>query len=87
MLDGRTIGQSTSAVGSARSAVRSGGAKRGRKAGGGQAYCWGCLGEILDRAGIAELVRDFRAGQEDLWKVAWLLLTTEVWMRTFQVMV
>lgn len=45
------------------------------------------LGEILDRAGIAELVRDFRAGQEDLWKVAWLLLTTEVWMRTFRVTV
>ncbi len=45
------------------------------------------LGEILDRAGIAELVRDFRAGQEELWKVAWLLLTTEVWMRTFRVTV
>jgi asparagine synthase (glutamine-hydrolysing) len=44
-------------------------------------------GEIFDRAGIAELIADLRAGQHDLWKVAWLLLTTELWMRTFDVTV
>jgi len=42
-------------------------------------------GEILDLAGIAGLVRDFRAGQEDLWKVLWLVLAVEVWMREFRV--
>jgi asparagine synthase (glutamine-hydrolysing) len=44
-------------------------------------------GEIFDRAGIQGLVRDLRNGDEDLWKAAWLLLTTEIWMRTFDVSV
>jgi asparagine synthase (glutamine-hydrolysing) len=44
-------------------------------------------GEIFDAKGIAGVLHDLRAGQEDLWKVAWLLLTTELWMRTFKVTV
>jgi asparagine synthase (glutamine-hydrolysing) len=44
-------------------------------------------GEIFDANGIAGVLHDLRAGQEDLWKVAWLLLTTELWMRTFKVTV
>jgi asparagine synthase (glutamine-hydrolysing) len=44
-------------------------------------------GELFDSGAIEALVRDLRTGQEDLWKVAWLLLTTEVWMRTFKVAV
>ena len=44
-------------------------------------------GAIFDEAGMAALIADLRAGQEDLWKVAWLLLTTELWMRTFDVTV
>jgi asparagine synthase (glutamine-hydrolysing) len=42
---------------------------------------------LFDRRGFDGLIRDFRAGQEDLWKVVWLLLTTELWMRTFRVVV
>ena len=42
-------------------------------------------GDLFESQGITGLVRDLRAGQEDLWKVAWLLLTIEVWMRTFKV--
>jgi len=45
-----------------------------------------CAG-VFDAQGIETLVRDLRAGQEELWKVTWLLLTTEIWMRTFQVIV
>ena len=44
-------------------------------------------GEIFDADGIAGVLRDLRAGQDDLWKIAWLLLTTELWMRTFKVTV
>jgi asparagine synthase (glutamine-hydrolysing) len=44
-------------------------------------------GEIFDTKGIAGVLHDLRAGQDDLWKVAWLLLTTELWMRTFKVTV
>ncbi len=44
-------------------------------------------GAFFDRPGILGLVRDLRAGDEALWKVAWLLLTTEIWMRTFDVSV
>jgi hypothetical protein len=43
--------------------------------------------DLFDADGIVSLVRDLRAGQDELWKVAWLLLTTEVWMRTFEVTV
>ena len=43
--------------------------------------------DLFDEDGIVSLVRDLRAGQDDLWKVTWLLLTTEVWMRTFEVTV
>jgi asparagine synthase (glutamine-hydrolysing) len=42
------------------------------------------LAEILDGKGVAGVVRDFRAGQEELWKVVWLLLATELWMRAFR---
>jgi len=44
-------------------------------------------GVLFDARKIAELVHDFRSGQEDLWKMVWLLLTTEIWMRTFKVTV
>jgi len=42
-------------------------------------------GEFFDRDGILHLIRDLRSGQDELWKVVWLLLTTEIWMRTFRV--
>jgi asparagine synthase (glutamine-hydrolysing) len=42
-------------------------------------------GDLFDRRGITQLVSDLRSGEENLWKVAWLLLSTEVWMRTFKV--
>jgi asparagine synthase (glutamine-hydrolysing) len=42
-------------------------------------------GALFEPAAIAALVRDLRAGESDLWKTAWMLLTTEVWMRTFRV--
>jgi asparagine synthase (glutamine-hydrolysing) len=44
-------------------------------------------GELFTNAAIEALVRDLRAGQHELWKIAWLLLSTEVWMRTFKVAV
>ncbi len=43
------------------------------------------LGNVLDAGGIAALVREFRAGHEDLWKVLWMVLATELWARTFKV--
>jgi asparagine synthase (glutamine-hydrolysing) len=43
------------------------------------------LADVVDHAGVVGLIRDLRNGQDDLWKVAWLLLTTELWMRTFRV--
>jgi asparagine synthase (glutamine-hydrolysing) len=43
--------------------------------------------DLFDADGIGSLVRDLRAGQDELWKVTWLLLTTEIWMRTFEVTV
>jgi asparagine synthase (glutamine-hydrolysing) len=45
------------------------------------------IGDLFDAKGIAGVLHDMRAGQDELWKVAWLLLTTELWMRTFKVTV
>ena len=42
---------------------------------------------LFDVNGVRGLVRDFRAGQEDLWKMVWLLLTFELWLRVFRVAV
>lgn len=42
-------------------------------------------GTLFDTRGIARLVADLRAGDESLWKTAWLLLTTELWLRAFRV--
>lgn len=42
-------------------------------------------GDLFDVKSIVKLLQDFREGQTELWKVAWLLLTTEVWMRQFKV--
>jgi asparagine synthase (glutamine-hydrolysing) len=44
-------------------------------------------GQIFDPRGMAEVIADMRAGQHDLWKIVWLLLTTELWMRRFNVSV
>jgi asparagine synthase (glutamine-hydrolysing) len=44
-------------------------------------------GVLFDGKEVRRLVGDFRAGQKDLWKIVWLLLTTEIWMRTFRVTV
>jgi asparagine synthase (glutamine-hydrolysing) len=44
-------------------------------------------GALFDPKSITALVRSLRAGEDDLWKTAWMLLTTEVWMRTFRVTV
>lgn len=42
---------------------------------------------LFDPKAIAEIVSDMRRGAVDLWKVVWMLLTTEVWMRVFEVSV
>jgi asparagine synthase (glutamine-hydrolysing) len=42
---------------------------------------------IFDQDGVRSLVSDLRAGHDELWKVVWLLLTTELWLRTFNVSV
>jgi asparagine synthase (glutamine-hydrolysing) len=44
-------------------------------------------GGIFDAKGMAETVVDFRAGRDELWKIVWLLLATEIWMRAFKVSV
>ncbi|HEU4630574.1 MAG TPA: asparagine synthase (glutamine-hydrolyzing) [Gemmatimonadaceae bacterium] len=44
-------------------------------------------GVLFESSAIAAFVRDLRAGEAELWKVAWMLLATEVWMRTFNVTV
>jgi hypothetical protein len=42
-------------------------------------------GPLFGTNAIAGMVRDFRNGAEDLWKVIWMVLATEVWMRVFRV--
>lgn len=42
-------------------------------------------GALFDEVEIHRLVHDFRQGDSELWKMVWLLLTTEIWMRTFNV--
>jgi asparagine synthase (glutamine-hydrolysing) len=44
-------------------------------------------GDLFDADAIVQLVADLRGGHEELWKVVWLVLSTEVWMRTFNVSV
>jgi asparagine synthase (glutamine-hydrolysing) len=44
-------------------------------------------GELFDRNAIQGIVHDLRGGQEGLWKIVWLLLATEIWLRTFKVTV
>jgi asparagine synthase (glutamine-hydrolysing) len=44
-------------------------------------------GALFEPKAIASLVVDLRRGQTEVWKIVWLLLTTEVWMRTFNVSV
>lgn len=41
--------------------------------------------DLVDAQAIKKLVYDLRTGHDELWKVTWLLLTTEVWMRKFKV--
>ena len=42
---------------------------------------------LFDARAVAKLVNDFRAGEDDLWKIIWLLVATETWMRAFDVLV
>jgi asparagine synthase (glutamine-hydrolysing) len=44
-------------------------------------------GAIFNPKAIGAMVLDLRRGAEDLWKIVWMLLTTEVWMRVFEVSV
>jgi asparagine synthase (glutamine-hydrolysing) len=40
---------------------------------------------LLDTTGIPAFVQEFRAGNDELWKVLWMLLSTELWARRFKV--
>lgn len=43
------------------------------------------IGDFLDRDAVRSQVMAFQAGDDALWKVVWMLLTTELWARTFRV--
>lgn len=45
-----------------------------------------CAG-LFDPKGITGVLDELRAGNDDLWKIAWMLLTTELWMCRFNVTV
>jgi len=42
-------------------------------------------GALFGSDTIRAMVKDLREGAHDLWKVVWMLLSTEVWMRVFRV--
>jgi asparagine synthetase B (glutamine-hydrolysing) len=42
-------------------------------------------GALFSDKAIAAMVRDLREGADELWKVVWMVLAMEVWMRVFRV--
>jgi asparagine synthase (glutamine-hydrolysing) len=40
---------------------------------------------LFDAKGIIGVLDELRAGNDELWKIAWMLLTTELWMCRFNV--
>src|SRR5262249_33078280 len=45
------------------------------------------FGDLFEPKEVQALLRDFHAGRTELWKMVWLLVSFELWMRTFRVQV
>ena len=42
-------------------------------------------GALFDVEGLRQTVYDMRSDQPELWKIVWMALTFEVWLRAFKV--